>query len=158
MERFDEWLAALRLERSLDVLLMPIRSRASRMIAAKMSGVSALIPGLDHDLTWALCSSLAVAAGKIETAMLSCVLLLNVIWVAKRVHSSPSRGKGIFVRPSRTELFPLDWSPTTTSCGRLTYSPTPQVTSLSIFSSRPRSENFPVVDFVMVKNVNFELG
>lgn len=58
----------------------------------------------------------------------------KVICVAKQVHNPLSRGNGSFVSPSSTELLPLDWSPTTTSWGRSTYSPALQAKSLSIFS------------------------
>ncbi len=57
--------------------------------------------------------------GMIETETLSCSALRKTICVAKRVHKVLSRGKGSSVRPSKTEDFPLDWSPTTTSCGRI---------------------------------------
>ena len=39
----------------------------------------------------------------------------NVTWVAKRVHKPASRGNGNSVRASKTDDFPLLWSPTTTS-------------------------------------------
>ena len=72
----------------------------------------------------------------------------NVICVANRVQRPLSRGNGSFVNASRTELLPLDWSPTTTSCGRSTYSPTWHAKSRSIFSrrsglARPKCEPVP---------------
>ena len=41
----------------------------------------------------------------------------RMISVAKRVHKESCLGNGISVRASRTELFPADWSPQTTSRG-----------------------------------------
>lgn len=56
----------------------------------------------------------------------------QVIWVAYRVQSPAARGKENPVKLSRTELFPEDWSPTTTSCGSGTKEPTFSSLSLSI--------------------------
>jgi hypothetical protein len=55
------------------------------------------------------------ADGIIETEMLSISALRKTICVANRVHKVLSRGNGRPVSPSKTEDFPLDWSPTTTS-------------------------------------------
>ena len=94
--------------------------------------------------------------GIIETVTFSCLALRKTICVAKRVHRVLSRGKGSSVRPSKTEDFPLDWSPTTTSynrcvramlwhcnsltCGSRMYSLIPFSRKLSIF---PKSTGSP---------------
>lgn len=39
----------------------------------------------------------------------------KLIWVAKRVHKVLATGKRILVSASRSDDFPLDWSPTTTN-------------------------------------------
>jgi len=83
-----------------------------------------------------LCSSLASCVGITDTVTCVSWARRNVICVANLVQRPLSRGNGSFVKASRTELLPLDWSPTTTSCGRSTCSPTLHAKSLSIFSRR----------------------
>ena len=59
-----------------------------------------------------------------------------MISVGNLVQRPSWRGKGRLVIPSRTELFPADWSPQTTSWGRLMRSPMPRERRLAICSSR----------------------
>ena len=56
--------------------------------------------------------------GMMETKIPSLSALRKMICVANRVHRVLSRGNGRLVSPSKTEDFPLDWSPTTTSCAQ----------------------------------------
>ena len=72
--------------------------------------------------------------GIIDTLTPVAWLLLNTIFVAKRVQSPLSRGRGNSMIASSTDDLPLDWSPTTTSWGRATTEPIPSSRSLSIVS------------------------
>jgi hypothetical protein len=65
--------------------------------------------------------------------------LQNMIWVVNWVHRPLFQGNFNFVKPSRTELLPLDWSLIMTNCSKLIYSPTLQVNNLLIFSSNAGS-------------------
>src|SRR4051812_28531278 len=91
----------------------------SVMISEKVLASSFLMPERDHAFTRSLYESLLFVSGRIVTRIACSAARRNVICVANFVHKPESRGNGSLVRPSRTELFPLDWSPTTTSCGRL---------------------------------------
>jgi hypothetical protein len=104
------------------------------MISLNVSG-SRSGTDLPHALTRLTCSRDASRSGMMETRTCCWVDLRKTICVAKRVQRPASRGSGFWINPSSTLLFPEDWSPTTTICGRSTSSPTPQAKSLSIFSS-----------------------
>lgn len=60
----------------------------------------------------------------------------RIISVGNLVQSPSCRGNGMPVIPSKTELFPADWSPHTTSCGKATKSPTPWALIFSIWFKR----------------------
>jgi hypothetical protein len=72
--------------------------------------------------------------GMMETKIPSLSALRKMICVANRVHRVLSRGNGRLVSPSKTEDFPLDWSPTTTSCAQ----------SITASDSVPRKISIPV--------------
>jgi hypothetical protein len=90
---------------------------------------------LPQSFTRLMCSGEACWSGMMEMTTCSCAALRKMICVASRVQRPLSRGSGFLINPSSTLLFPEDWSPTTTICGRDTSSPTPQAKRLSIFWS-----------------------
>ena len=78
------------------------------MIEANVVESSCCRPVFFHSLAFLRCSSLESWDGIIDAATIKLGERRKVIWVANRVHSVLSRGKGRFVKASRTELFPLD--------------------------------------------------
>ena len=123
----------------------------SVMITANFSESRDSILAL-HAMTRLTCSGDESGEGMIDTNVPLSGTRRNMIWAAKRVQRPLDRGNGKSVKPSRTELyhewactrdaeaekylFPELWSPTTTSWGRSTCSPTLQAIRRSILSRR----------------------
>ena len=78
-------------------------------------GESASSPSTLKDFNLFAAAGSHEADGIIEMEILSVSALRRMICVANRVHKVLSRGNGRPVSPSKTEDFPLDWSPATTS-------------------------------------------
>lgn len=125
----------------------------SAIMSAK-EAASSVGNALDHPTTRCLWLSVLFTSGMMDAVISVTGARRKIIYVAKRVHRLLSRGNGSSVKPSKTELLPLDWSPTTTSCGSETYSPMLQAKSLSILlsdagSMMPNGELSPAIAAVV---------
>lgn len=117
-------------------LISPTRPSPMTWVASSMiSGSWAkLVIDLWNDFNFVISCFGRFLSGFIVIDMVEEAERRKMISVAKRVHRFSLRGNGISVIASRTELFPLDWSPQTTSWGRPTMPLKPVRRSLSTMS------------------------